>query len=264
MTPPTSNPASNPASPPTSDSTSPPNSIALLSLLQLASAALPVGAYSYSEGLEFVIESGRIVSAANLRSWLTRELTHGTVRIDAALMLRVHRAVISHDRPAIARWNAWLAAMRETSELRRQSEQMGRALADLVRSLDPNMAPWLDAASRIDQLDHEKTHDSINPPTEIQFAIAFGIAAAQSGIDERSSAIGFLQSWVTNGIGAGVKLIPLGQTDGQRVLRALDGAIGRAATFAIEASDAHLETSGWGLSLASMQHETQRVRLFRS
>ncbi|NJN62267.1 MAG: urease accessory protein UreF [Coleofasciculaceae cyanobacterium RL_1_1] len=235
------------------------NPIALLSLLQLASAALPVGAYSYSEGLEFVIESGRIASAADLRSWLTRELTHGSVRIDGAVMLRVHRAVLTGDRAAIAHWNAWLAAMRETTELRRQSEQMGRALADLVRSLDPKVSPWLDAASRIDQVE---TRDAIE--TEIQFAIAFGIAAAQSGIDERSSAIGFLQSWVTNAIGAGVKLIPLGQTDGQRVLRALDGAIARAATFAIEAEDDDLETSGWGLSLASMQHETQRVRLFRS
>lgn len=240
------------------------NPIALLSLLQLASAALPVGAYSYSEGLEFVIESGRIASAADLRSWLARELTHGSVRIDGAVMLRVHRAVLTDDRAAIAHWNAWLAAMRETAELRRQSEQMGRALADLVRSLDPQITPWLDAASRPDLHEQQETHDASQIETEIQFAIAFGIAAAHSGIDERSSAIGFLQSWVTNAIGAGVKLIPLGQTDGQRVLRALDGAIARAASFAIGAGDDDLETSGWGLSLASMQHETQRVRLFRS
>lgn len=257
-----SNLASNLAS--NSASTSDLNPIALLSLLQLSSAALPVGAYSYSEGLEFVIESGRITSATELRSWLTRELTHGSVRVDGAAMLRAHRAVMTDDRAAIAHWNAWLAAMRETSELRRQSEQMGRALADLVRSLDPEIAPWLDAASRLDSHDRPEMRDSTMIETEIQFAIAFGIAAARSGIDERSSAIGFLQSWVTNAIGAGVKLIPLGQTDGQRVLRALDGAIGRAATFAIEAEDDDLETSGWGLSLASMQHETQRVRLFRS
>ncbi len=252
-----------------SPSNSPSTPIALLSLLQLSSAALPVGAYSYSEGLEFVIESGRITSAADLRSWLTRELTCGSVRVDGAVMLRVHRAVMIDDRAAIARWNAWLAAMRETAELRRQSEQMGRALADLVRSLDPDVAPWLDAASRIHPCEpHNSTaieaEIQATIQAEIQFAIAFGIAAARSGIDERSSAIGFLQSWVTNAIGAGVKLIPLGQTDGQRVLRALDGAIERAATFAIEAADEDLETSGWGLSLASMQHETQRVRLFRS
>ena len=255
------------------------NPIALLSLLQLASAALPVGAYSYSEGLEFAIESGRITTAPKLRSWLTQELNGGSVRVDGAVMLRVHRAVIRNDPGAIADWNAWLAAMRETAELRRQSEQMGRALADLWRSLDAEATPWFAAVSRSPQAQTQtqtawastpQTTDPAKPKIqpeiqpEIQFAIAFGIAAARSGIDERSSAIGFLQSWVTNAIGAGVKLVPLGQTDGQRVLRALDSAIDQAATFAIGADDPDLETTGWGLSLASMQHETQRVRLFRS
>jgi len=261
------------------------NPIALLSLLQLSSATLPVGAYSYSEGLEFVIESGRITTAAKLRSWLTQELNGGSVRVDGAVMVRVHRAVMRRDRAAIAYWNAWLAAMRETAELRRQNEQMGRALADLWRSLDAEAAPWFETGSHPvqtqtqaqaqaqtqAQIDNnglptmpipDPTKPEIQP--EIQFAIAFGITAARSGIDAQSSVIGFLQSWVTNTIGAGVKLIPLGQTDGQRVLRALGGAIELAASFAIVAGDDDLETTGWGLTLASMQHETQRVRLFRS
>jgi len=224
---------------------------ALLSLLQIASATLPVGAYSYSEGLEFAIESGQIDSGAALQRWLDRELTCGSVRIDGAVMLRAQRAVACADMAAIGAWNAWLGALRETRELRRQSEQMGSAFADLLEALDAEVASWLTAARGEDG-------------APIQFAIGFGIAAARADIDERSAAIGFLQSWATNAIGAGIKLVPLGQTDGQRILRSLDGAISRAAEFAATAPDDALETSGWGLGLASMQHEPQRVRLFRS
>ena len=230
--------------------------IALLSLLQIASATLPVGAYSYSEGLEFAIESGPIASSAALADWLRRELRGGSVRIDSAVMLRAYRAVLLEDRAAIAHWNSWLGAMRETAELRQQSEQMGRALADLLQSLDSSIEPWLTAT--------QSDANDANTGRALHFAIGFGIAAARSQIDERSVAIGFLQSWATNAIGAGIKLIPLGQTDGQRLLRQLDDAIAEAAEFAVKAKDEDLETSGWGLGLASMQHETQRVRLFRS
>ncbi len=235
-----------PSSPVSCSSSSP---IALLSLLQIASATLPVGAYSYSEGLEFAIDSGQIASGTALRGWLDRELRCGSVRLDGAIATRVYRAVRAGDLPAIGHWNARLGALRETAELRQQSEQMGCAIADLLESLDEGAAPWLAAA---------------RTPSALQFATGFGVAAARAEIAPHAAAIGFFQSWATNAIGAGVKLVPLGQTEGQKILRGLDRAIVAAADFAIAATDDELETSGWGLSLASMQHEHQRVRLFRS
>jgi len=228
--------------------------LAQMSLLQLVNSALPVGAYSYSEALEFLIEDGVVQTASQLQSWLMCELERGTARLDGAVMLRSHRLAQTQAWEQVAAWNAGLSAMRETRELRLQSEQMGTALEDLLRSLVPDLSPALTAARTLP--------DGQTVP--LNFAIAFGLAATHWQIEETAAVSGYLHSWVANLIGAGVKLIPLGQTAGQQALRALFPTIATATDWAIGATDDELETQGWGMSLASMQHETMYMRLFRS
>lgn len=220
---------------------------ALLKLLQLASPALPVGAYSYSEGIETLVECGTIADAQNLKHWLQQELNYGAIRLEAAVMVRAYQSVIVNDMAALGYWNHWLSAARETEELRSSSWQMGRSLMRLMLELQPQLAPAIDAAG--------------NP---CNLAIAFGIAAASWQINLSDALLGYLHSWATNLITAGVKLVPLGQTAGQLLLLELHPHLIHAAEEIFALEDDNLSSCGWGLALASMAHETQYTRLFRS
>ncbi|MEC4805943.1 MAG: urease accessory protein UreF [Jaaginema sp. PMC 1079.18] len=217
----------------------------LLNLLQLASPALPVGAYSYSEGIETLVEQGVIRDRASLYSWIDTELCYGSIRIETAMMLRAYQATTREDWDKVAFWNAWLSASRETLELRRSSEQMGQSLLKLIRDLEPEETPLPD----------------LNP---CNYAIAFGIAANRWQIDPDSAILAYLQAWTTHLIGAGVKLIPLGQTTGQQLLWELRDRLLTTALVVRSLSDTELNSCNWGLSLASITHETQYMRLFRS
>ncbi len=221
----------------------------LLRLLQLASPALPVGAYSYSEGLEWLVDRQQVNGPESLAHWLGQELQYGAVRLEASVMVRAYRAMGVGDGECVLLWNRWLSATRETEELRLQSWQMGRSLLRLWQDLHPDQVPfWL----------AELQTDGCN------FAIAFGLVAASWQIDERSAVLGYLQSWATNLINAGIKLIPLGQTAGQRLLLNLTMSFSQVSDEVLTLTDADLSTCGWGLALASMAHETQYSRLFRS
>lgn len=112
-------------------------SSALLHLLQLASPALPVGAFSYSEGLETLVDQGTINDKQGLQHWLTQELRYGAIRIEAAVMVRAERAMQLEDKSALIYWNHWLSAARETAELRSSSWQMGRSLIKLLLEVEP-------------------------------------------------------------------------------------------------------------------------------
>ncbi|MFH7025987.1 MAG: urease accessory protein UreF [Heteroscytonema crispum UTEX LB 1556] len=219
----------------------------LLCLLQLASPALPVGAYSYSEGLETLIENGIIDNYKSLRHWLEAELRYGAIRLEVAVMVRAYNAAFLGDLEGLSSWNAWLSAARETEELRNSSWQMGRSLIQLLGKLQPKIIPLADAVG--------------NP---CNYAIAFGIAVAHWDINIKAGLLGYLHSWATNLITAGVKLIPLGQTAGQQLLLDLQSLLNNAMEEAIALEDDNLSCCSWGLSLASMQHETQYTRLFRS
>ncbi|MGI0489193.1 urease accessory protein UreF [Pantanalinema rosaneae CENA516] len=220
---------------------------ALLALLQLASPALPIGAYSYSEGLETLVEQGTIVDAASLNHWLTQELRYGAVRLEVAIMGRAYRATQQQNWAELAAWNAWLSAARETEELRQQSWQMGRSLLRLFQDLCPEaIVPEVCQS------------DSCNS------AIGMGLIAAYWQIDLQSAILGYLHSWASNLISAGIKLIPLGQTTGQQILVQLHPQIQATAQTSLTLTDDDLTSCGWGLALASMTHETQYSRLFRS
>ncbi len=219
----------------------------LLSLLQLASPALPVGAYSYSEGLEMLVENGTIANQTNLKDWLKAELLYGAIRLEAAVMVRSQQAAKIGDVESLCRWNLWLSAARETEELRASSWQMGRSLMQLLGKLEPQIVVTANAVG--------------NP---CNYAIAFGIAIAHWQISIQAALLGYLHSWASNLITAGVKLIPLGQTAGQHLLLDLQPLLITAALEILALEDDQLACCSWGLSLASMQHETQYTRLFRS
>jgi urease accessory protein len=222
---------------------------ALLHLLQLSSSALPVGAYSYSEGIETLVEAGGIDSPQTLVHWLNQELRYGAVRLEAAVMVRGYRAAVAGDLEGLNGWNRWLSAARETEELRSQSWQMGRSLLRLLQDLSP---------------DDPVIRGIRSLQGEWNFAIAFAIAAAHWQIDLFAAILGYLHSWAANLISAGIKLIPLGQTSGQQTLVSLYPAIQTTAEAILTLPDEDLSSCGWGLALASMNHETLYTRLFRS
>ncbi|WP_026735316.1 urease accessory protein UreF [Fischerella sp. PCC 9605] len=219
----------------------------LLCLLQLASPALPVGGYSYSEGLETLVEDEAIAHPENLKHWLEMELRYGAIRLEAAVMVRAYRSVLAGDFQTLSAWNSWLSAARETEELRASSLGMGRSLAKLLVELKPQIAPIVNAVG-----------NSCN------YAIAFGIAAAYWQINIQAAVLGYLHSWASNLITAGVKLIPLGQTSGQRLLLEIQPLLSATSVQILSLEDDDLSCCSWGLSLASMRHETLYTRLFRS
>ncbi|MEQ8756024.1 MAG: urease accessory protein UreF [Coleofasciculus sp. G1-WW12-02] len=220
----------------------------LLYLLQLASPTLPVGAYSYSEGLEILVERGVIDKPKQLKAWIDQELSYGAIRLEAAMMVRSYQSIQADDLEALSYWNAWTSAAKETSELRSQSWQMGNSLIRLLVELEPE----LKSVARI-------------VGTPCNYAIAFGIAAAYWQINLMAALLGYFHSWASNLINAGVKLIPLGQTVGQQLLLELTPVLSVASQdiLALE-NDEQLNSCTWGFALSSMAHETQYTRLFRS
>ncbi|WP_017662257.1 urease accessory protein UreF [Baaleninema simplex] len=223
----------------------------LLNLLQLVSPTLPLGAYSYSEGLETLVETQTLTCADDVRQWLETELRHGTIRIETAVMVRAYRSVREESLADLAYWNRWLSATRETAELQQQSWQMGNSLMRLLCDLDDPNA-----------LDFHPYSVAVDRPCNL--AIAYGIAAAAWEISLHDAALGYLYSWATNLIGAAVKLVPLGQTAGQQLTRQLQPTLTEESDRILALDDDDLTSCSWGLTLASMQHETLYSRLFRS
>jgi urease accessory protein len=226
----------------------------ILPLLQLSSPALPLGAYSYSDGLETLVETGAIANAEDLNHWLIQDLNYGAIRLEAALMMRAFQSFINQDVASICYWNSWLSASKETSELRLQSWQMGNSLLALMGEIYQ--------ANDGDHDYFQYIKSAIDKPCN--YAIAFGITAAHSQIEPQTALLGYLHSWATHIIGAGVKLIPLGQTIGQKLLWQLSPTLTEISQQILMLNDDDLVSCSWGLGLASMAHEIQYTRLFRS
>jgi Urease accessory protein UreF len=231
----------------------------ILNLLQLSSPALPLGAYSYSEGLETLVETQVITDHSSLLQWLIQDLNYGAIRLESALMLRAYRCVINQDYNQFIYWNQWSTAAKETSELRQQSWQMGNTLIQLLvnleivkktETLNFELPPLKDWTERVGK--------------PCNYAIAFGLGAVYWNLDLKNALLGYLYSWATNLINAGVKLIPLGQTMGQTLILQLHPQIESTAAAILQLEDEDLVSCNWGLALASMAHETQYSRLFRS
>lgn len=218
--------------------------IALARLLQLASPALPVGAYSYSQGLEAAVEAGVVRDAASARRWVEDILDLAVARMEAPLFLRLCQAWRVGDAAAVARWNVLFLASRESAELRAESAQMGYSLVRLLGELGEGVDPgaW----------------------DEISFPAAFAHAVACWNIEPADALIAYLWCWVENQVMAAVKAVPLGQTDGQKMLFALGGRLPEVAALAATLDDEALSNLAPGLAILSARHETQYSRLFRS
>jgi urease accessory protein len=215
----------------------------LLYLLQLASPSLPVGAYSYSEAIETLVSQEKITDAATLERWIRAELKWGSIGLDVAIISRLYS-----DSSRLDYWNSWLSAVRETQELKEQSHQMGFSLLRLISTIEPTLASQLD-----EQLNQE----------EVNFAIAYSALASYWQIPVEDAILGYLHSWVSNLVAAGVKLVPLGQSEAQKILLSLAPNIIDKAQYILTAKELPYSCS-WGLSLASMEHANLYSRLFRS
>jgi urease accessory protein len=209
----------------------------LARLLQLASPALPVGAYSYSGGLEAAGEAGIVHDAASAESWIGDVLDHAMARMEAPVLWRMMR---EPDR--IAEWNNFFLAGRETAELRAESAQMGYSLARLLEDL---------GVGKID----------IDEPS---FPAAFAFAVTAWKIDPAAALQAYLWAWLENQAMAALKSVPLGQTEAQRMLLRLADRLPGIARDVAALEDDELANFTPGLAILSSRHETQYSRLFRS
>lgn len=215
-------------------------------LLQLASPALPVGAYSYSQGLEPAIESAIVTDAATAEGWIGDVLDLAVAPMEAPVFLRLAAAWSANDIAAVARWNGEWVASRETAELRAETLQMGHSLRNLLRDLG------VEDVSRLGAID-----DPAYPT-----CYAFAVTAWR--IDPREALFAYLFAWIENQVMAAIKAVPLGQTQGQRMLGALAQRIDALVERAALTGDEDLFNFAPGLALASARHETQYSRIFRS
>ena len=221
----------------------------LLGLLRLASPALPVGGFSYSEVLEAVVEANVVHDEASALHWLRDQLHLGQARADLPLVASAHAAWVQHDVPRIAELNTWQYITRESRELRAQTEQMGRS-----------MLAWL----------RQQTPDDARVPTLATLApsptwpIAFALAAAQAGANAHESVLAYGFSWAENQVQAALKSVPLGQRAGQRILAQLAQELMPLAQTSLTLGDAQRQAFAPLLAIRSSQHETQYSRLFRS
>ncbi len=220
--------------------------LALLRLLQLASPGLPIGMYSYSQGLERAVEDGWITNADEARSWLAAILARCQARVDLPVLARLYDAWLNDDTALAGHWNAVLMACRETAELRSEDAQTGQALVRLLEKLEPDGA-----------------RDSLGKG-QITLAAAFSLAAVRMAIPKRAAMTGYLWGWLENQVLCAVKLVPLGQVAGQRLLRDLATSIPEQVGLALTLADDDIGGSVFGLALASSRHEMQYSRLFRS
>ena len=216
---------------------------ALLRLIWLASPALPVGGFSYSEGLEAAIEVGLVADEAGAADWLADQLHLALAQSDLAVVAQAVAAVRANDTARVAELDRWVRRTRETGELRLQSEQMGRSLGDWSRSLDQQQP---------------------NQRENFTYPVAFARAAAPVPAPVRDIVLAYAFGWAENMMQAAIKAVPLGQSAGQRILLRLAGEIPAAADHALALRDEDRQAFTPRLAILSAQHETQYSRLFRS
>ncbi len=224
-------------------------SAALLHLLQLASPSLPIGAYSYSQGLEAALEKGLVKNEASARDWIVDALHHVVARFEAPILWRLLQAFSTRDTPAVAEWTERFLAARDTAEFRAETIQMGYSLTKLVSDL---------------KISDDGLFDLLQTQPEIPLPTALAYAAVALDIPHDAALLGMLFSWAENQVLVCVKSVPLGQVSGQRLLLSLRPELEAAAQLAQQLADDELSNWSPGLSLLSMQHEIQYSRLYRS
>ena len=229
-----------------SESLPDPADLALIRLLQLCSGSLPIGGFSFSQGIEWAVAAGWIHDQVSLGDWLSDLAATNLASVEIPLLARLYHAVEAGDDQALDQGCQWLLASRETSELRDEERHRGRALATLLVDLDlPRAREWRTSLASCQ-------------------SAGFALAAVGWGIPLPQAALGLAWGWLENLILAGVKLIPLGQTAGQRLLRDLGPVLVDAVQRGLTLTDAEVGASAPALAIASSRHPQQYCRLFRS
>lgn len=223
---------------------------ALLRLMWLASPALPVGGFSYSEGLEAAVDGGFVTNEVQAGDWLLGQLQLSQARADLAVAAEAFGAWQRQDLARVLALNDWIHVTRETTELRLQAEQMGRSLVEWIRHGDQAADPRIAALA------------SFKPAP--MWPVAFALAAALTGASARDAMLAFAFGWAENMVQATMKAVPLGQVAAQRILARLIAAIPDTVAHAATLAEPERQAFTPMLAILSSQHESQYSRLFRS
>jgi urease accessory protein len=221
-------------------------SLSLLRLCQLVSPALPIGSYHFSQGLEYAVDAKWVCDEKDAGDWILGIANNAIGSLDLPILLRLHAAWMTNDQAAVQHWSQFLIASRETSELRAEERHMGKALAKVLIELEIAVArPWIvrDDAS---------------------YAAMFTLAATTWAIDPTATAQAYLWAWTENQVLAALKLLPIGQSAGQRILNRIIPTMPHIVSKAMTISTDNIGIATPLHGMASSWHETQYSRLFRS
>lgn len=221
------------------------HSVALCRLFQLVSPSLPVGAYSFSQGLEWAVEDRLVHDALSAEKWILTIIEQSLAKVDAPIIARMYDSWVDKDLGKLDYWDNYLYASRETKELRDEDRALGFALGKLLDSLG---LPWSEQ----------------NGEAPCCYAKPFSFAGYSWGIPKSLVVSGYLWAWLDNQVLAAIKLVPLGQSAGQRILYRLAERISAQLTRALLIEDHEIGGTLPMLAIASSRHETQYTRLFRS
>jgi len=220
--------------------------LSLLRLMSLTSPTLPIGGFTYSQGIEKAVEDGWIIDMDTAYDWLSGQLLSGLTYTDLPVLKKLYDAFVCNNKTDIIKWNQVLLACRETSELRQEEVNRGRALTKVLQGLDELIIKDYQEVINTNQLS------------------GFALIAVHWKIPLEELLLGYSWSWLENQVSAVVKIIPLGQTQGQQLLHKLLKLIPKIVDQSIQVDERDIGRSQPALAIISSLHETQYTRIFRS
>lgn len=219
---------------------------ALLNLMRLTSPSLPIGAFAYSQGLEFACDQEWVVDEKTALNWIAGLMRNSQSQLDIPVLMRLYKAWQTESHESIKYWSMFLQASRESQELRNEDQYLGKALSKLLMDLNVPHA------------------GNIVDKSYLTYITAFTLAAVEWKVSYHDCCMGYCWAWCENQVNAAIKLIPLGQTAGQKMISSLISEIPAAIETASMLNDEDVGSTAVGLGIASANHETQYSRLFRS